>query len=99
MARRIEEAHRERWLKLPRALDATPARRQAARRQFSRNMANHLIWEAGRSLKGGHLLSARQSLMAALHLHPLGVAHRATRPSNLRFLLAHGLGWPRERRT
>jgi glycosyltransferase involved in cell wall biosynthesis len=99
MARRIASAHRERWLKLPRALGATPARRQAARRQFSRNMANHLIWEAGRSLKGGHLLSAGENLLTALRLHPLGVAHRATRPSNLRFLLARGLGWPRERRT
>lgn len=99
MARRIAAAHRERWLTLPRAMNAPPARRQAARRQFSRNMANHLIWEAGRSLKGGHVMVARKNLLAALRLHPLGVAHRATRPSNLRFLLARGLGGPRERST
>ncbi|HEX8352373.1 MAG TPA: glycosyltransferase family 2 protein [Pyrinomonadaceae bacterium] len=99
MARRIAAAHRERWLKLPRALSAPPSKRQATRRQFSRNMANHLIWEAGRGLKGGHLLAAHKNLLTAVRLHPLGVAHRATRFSNLRFLLARGLGWPRERRT
>jgi hypothetical protein len=51
-------------------------------------MANHLIWEAGRALKGRHFLAARKNQLTALSLHPLGVAYRATRPSNFRFVLA-----------
>jgi glycosyltransferase involved in cell wall biosynthesis len=88
MVRLITRAHRERWLTLPRALCAAPERRRSARRLFSRNMANHLIWEAGRSLKYGHFFAARKNLLTALSLHPLGVAYRVTRPSNFRFILA-----------
>ena len=96
MVRLITDTHRERWLKLPRALSAPPAKRRSARRRFSRNMANHLIWEAGHSLMRGHLLIAQKNLLTALRLHPLGVAHRATRASNFRFLLARGMEWWRE---
>ena len=92
MARRIAAAHRERWLKLPRALCAPEEKRRAARLQFSRNMANHLIWDAGRSLGRGRPLAAQRSLLAALRLHPWGVAHRATRPSNFRFIYSRSLG-------
>jgi hypothetical protein len=92
MVRRITVAHRERWLKLPRALSASSARRREARRGFSFNMANHLIWEAGRCVKYGRFLLAQQNLFAALTLHPAGVAHRVTRPSNLHFLYSRSLG-------
>lgn len=92
MARRIAYAHREHWLKLPRALEAPRVKRQTARRRFTRNMANHLVWEAGRDLKGGRLLTAQKNLATALRLHPLGLLHRATRPSNVRFLLSNVAG-------
>jgi len=92
MVRLITRAHRERWLTLPRALSAPAAARRAARRGFTRNMANHLIWEAGRSLKRGHLIAAQKNLLTALVLHPLGVAYRATRPANFRFILARSVG-------
>jgi glycosyltransferase involved in cell wall biosynthesis len=91
MARRINDAHRERWLTLPRAQSAPAAKRRAARRGFSRNMASHLIWEAGRCLKRGNFNAARNNLLTALSLHPVGVAHRVTRPSNFRFIYARGM--------
>lgn len=92
MARRIASAHSRRWLTLPRALNAPADKRSAARRQFSRNMANHLIWETGRCLKRGHLLLAQKNLLTALSLHPLGVAHRVTRASNFRFIYSRSVG-------
>lgn len=88
MVRLITRTHRERWLKLPRALNATASVRRNARRRFSRNMANHLIWEAGRGLKHGHFLAAQKNLLTAFSLHPAGVAHRVSRPSNFGFLFA-----------
>lgn len=91
MARRITRTHRQRWLRLPRALSAPAARRRGAQRRFSRNMANHLVWEAGRGLKHGHFLTAQKNLLTALRLHPLGFAHRVTQPSNFRFLFARWL--------
>lgn len=92
MVRLLTRAHRQRWMTLPRARSATAAKRRAARQGFSRNMANHLIWEAGRSLRHGHLLSAQKNLLTALSLHPLGVAHRALRPSNFRFIYSRSVG-------
>lgn len=92
MVRLITRTHRRRWMELPRAADAPAAKRRNARRQFSRNMANHLIWEAGRSLRHGHFLPARKNILAALRLHPMSVAHRVTRPSNFRFILNRSLG-------
>ena len=92
MARLIADTHRRRWLTLPRALGAPAAKRSTARRQFSRNMANHLIWETGRCLRRGHFLSAQKNLLAALTLHPFGVAHRVTRPSNFRFVYSRSVG-------
>jgi hypothetical protein len=70
---------REHWLKLPRALAAPPELRQTASREFSQNMASHLIWEAGRSLSSRHLLRASQCLFAALRLHSKGLALRTLR--------------------
>jgi glycosyltransferase involved in cell wall biosynthesis len=96
VVRLITRTHRRRWLTLPRALNASAAERQRARRRFSRNMANHLIWEAGRSLKHGHFIAAQKNLRTALSLHPLGFAHRVTRPSNFRFLMARLAGGQRE---
>jgi hypothetical protein len=88
MVGRITEAHRDRWMTLPRALDAPAAKRRAARRQFSRNMATHLVWEAGRCLGHREFSAAGANLLAAVRLHPAGLAHRATRPSNFRFVLS-----------
>ncbi|HEY9283322.1 MAG TPA: glycosyltransferase family A protein [Pyrinomonadaceae bacterium] len=88
MVRRITAAHRERWMTLPRALAAPAARRRDVERRFSRNMATHLLWEAGRGVRHGNFRAARTSLLAALRLHPAALIHRATRPSNLLFILA-----------
>lgn len=92
MVRRITVAHRERWMTLPRALNAPPRQRRAVKRRFSRNMATHLIWETGRSLSHSNFPAARRNLLAAVTLHPRGVMHRATRPSNFRFILSRGVG-------
>lgn len=70
---------REYWLKLPRAVDAPSALRQNAARQFSQNMASHLVWEAGRSLSYGEVLRANHCLFAALRLHANGLAWRTWR--------------------
>ena len=70
---------REHWLKLPRALDAPARLRRETSRQFSQNMASHLVWEAGRSLSSRHLLRANHCLLTALRLHANGLAWRALR--------------------
>jgi glycosyltransferase involved in cell wall biosynthesis len=82
---------RHRWLALPRALGASPQKRQDAWRRFSKNVSDHLIWESMSSFITGDRRRARRSAVTALRLHPsglLGTACRWTRPSTLRTFLA-----------
>ena len=66
-----------RWMKLPRAARADARQRREAWRQFSKNMASHLAFEAARSLTSGHVMRAHRCAFAALSMHPRGLALRA----------------------
>ena len=70
---------REQWSKLPRAVNAPSLLRRSAARQFSQNMASHLVWEAGRSLSEGQVMRANHCLLVALRLHTKGLAWRTWR--------------------
>lgn len=82
---------RRRWLALPRALGASPRKRRETWRAFSKNVSDHLVWEAARAFVTGDVRHAGKSAATALRLHPsgiLGTARRWTRASTLRTLLA-----------
>jgi glycosyltransferase involved in cell wall biosynthesis len=68
---------RQRWLKMSRVALASKAARRKVSRQFSQNMASHLAWEAVRSFSCGQLGRANRCVVAALRLHPRGLAWRA----------------------
>jgi glycosyltransferase involved in cell wall biosynthesis len=89
----ITRTWRTRWIKLARAGAADESKRKEAWRRLSQNMANHLVWEAGRELLCRHPLRAQKNLLVGLRLHPLGMLHRTTRPSNFRFLARLLGGW------
>lgn len=72
------------WLKLPRAANASSQMRQAAWQAFSANMAEHLIWNAMRSLEHAKLAEAIGSVLAAVRLCPLATARLASRRNFLR---------------
>jgi len=92
MVRLITAAHRDKWLQLPRAVKGPSAQRRTTQRAFSVNMANHLIWETGRSLKEKQFLAAQRNIRTAVGLHPWGVARRVMSPSSFRFLYARSVG-------
>lgn len=62
------------WLKFPRAAAAAATVRRKASRQFSENMASHLVCEAARSLSYGGMRRANRCLLAALRFHAPGLA-------------------------
>ena len=68
---------RQRWLKLPRAAQAPRSVRRQVSRQFSQNMASHLVWEAAQSLSYRKLMRASRCALAALRFHSPGLARRA----------------------
>jgi len=70
---------RQRWLKLPRAAEAPASMRRQVSRQFSQNMASHLVWEAACSLSYRELTRATRCALAAFRFHSPGLAQRAWR--------------------
>lgn len=78
----------ERWMKLPRAQGATEAARREAWRNFSENMASHLVCEAGRAFACGRFGQAARNAAAALRLFPLEVARVPFDRARVRALLS-----------
>jgi cellulose synthase/poly-beta-1,6-N-acetylglucosamine synthase-like glycosyltransferase len=72
------------WLKLPRAASGTSQMRHIAWQAFSANMAEHLIWNAMRSLEHAKIAQAIRSVLAAVSLCPLATAQLASRRNFLR---------------
>jgi glycosyltransferase involved in cell wall biosynthesis len=69
------------WMNLPRASAALGRERRAAWRDFSENMAEHLIWESARAFRDRQMNQALRNLATLPRLHPLATArivkHRA----------------------
>jgi len=69
------------WMNLPRAANAPGNARRAAWRDFSENMAAHLIWESARAFRERQMNQALRNLATLPRLHPLATArivnHRA----------------------
>jgi hypothetical protein len=74
------------WMKLPRAANASPKMRRQAWQRFSANVAGHLAWEAIRSARYGDMTQASGNILALLRLCPLA-ALRLARRRNLLYLL------------
>jgi glycosyltransferase involved in cell wall biosynthesis len=64
---------RHSWLNLPRAAGAARKIRGAVWREFSENLAEHLIWESVRALRCGELRQPFKNLSVLPRLHPLTV--------------------------
>ena len=64
---------RHSWMNLPRAACAARKIRRAVWREFSENMAEHLIWKPVRPLRGGELRQPFRNLSILPWLHPLTI--------------------------
>ena len=67
------------WLKMPKIEAAEPDRKRRAIRQFSENMASHLVNEAIRSVSCGELINANRCLLTAVRFHSRGLLSRVAR--------------------
>ncbi len=68
---------RNSWIRLPRAAAASRKIRRDTWREFSENMAEHLIWESARALRGGELRRPFKNLSILTWLHPLTIGRIA----------------------
>jgi glycosyltransferase involved in cell wall biosynthesis len=62
---------RDSWMNLPRAAKASEEAKSMLWREFSENMAEHLIWDSARALRFGNLGQPLRSLSIIPQLYPL----------------------------
>jgi glycosyltransferase involved in cell wall biosynthesis len=76
MHRQARRLHRDKWLRLTRALEATPAQRREAKRAFADCASQQLIWEAGARLRDRRLPDFTRVLLAGAYMYPIAVSRK-----------------------
>ena len=79
---------RDKWLRLPRAVDAGAAPRREAARDFATCASQQLIWEAASRLKAGRVLESARVALAGARMYPWGVSKKILSLSTLRSLIS-----------
>lgn len=87
--------HKEKWLNLPRARQATAAQRRECARDFATYSAQQLIWETATRLKARRLRDFMLGAMTLFRMHPLVGSRLALGKPTWRFLftLTCRQGW------
>lgn len=95
MHQRARRFHRDKWLQLPRAGEATAARRREIARDFATYSAQQLLWESATRLKAGRLREFGGATMALFRMYPLIGSKLALGKPTWRFLatLTYRQGW------
>jgi glycosyltransferase involved in cell wall biosynthesis len=83
LARRL---HRDKWLRLPRALAASATRRRQAAREFAAQASQQLLWSAGSRLQAGQVVASARVALAGAWLYPLSMGSRILSLATLRSL-------------
>lgn len=95
MHRQARRLHRDKWLRLPRAVDVGPARRNEAARAFSDRALQQLVWDATAKLKARRLPDFARIALAAARMYPVGIS-RTILSSSTWLSLISGVGsWRR----
>lgn len=82
-ARRL---HRDKWLRLPRAVAATRAQRHSAAHDFAARASQQLVWEAASNLKARHLPDFARVALAGARMYPVGVSRKILTLKTWKFL-------------
>jgi GT2 family glycosyltransferase len=81
MHRRAHRLHRDKWLRLPRALEATEERCKHASRAFAERATLQMISEARSRFRSGRTLDSIRLALEAARLYPRAAVRHALRPS------------------
>ncbi len=81
MHRRAHRLHRDKWLRLPRAIQAGEERRNQAARAFSDRAAHQMISEAAARIRIGRRRDAIRLALEVMRLYPRAAVRHALRAS------------------
>ena len=97
--RRARHMHRDKWLRLPRAVEAGDERRREAALVFDERATQQMIWEASGALKAGRARDFVRVAFALARMYPLGASRRAFGASTWSFLMNGARGRWKDGRT
>ena len=81
MHRRAHHLHRDKWLRLPRSMEAHEEHRRQALRAFADRAMQQMLWEAASRLRAGRPLDSIRLAFEMARLYPLTVIRNAVRGS------------------
>lgn len=81
MHRRAHRLHRDKWLRLPRAVEATAECRNQAARAFADRATQHMISEARSRYRAGRTIDSIRLALETARLYPRAAVRRALRAS------------------
>jgi glycosyltransferase involved in cell wall biosynthesis len=81
MHRRAHRLHRDKWLRLPRAIEASQEHRNEASRAFADRATQQMISEASSRFKAGRTIDSIRLALELARLHPRAAVRHALRPS------------------
>jgi len=81
MHRGAHRLHREKWLQLPRSIEATEERRHQASRAFADRATQQMIWEASSRFRSGRALDSIRLALEMARLYPRAAVRHALRAS------------------
>lgn len=81
MHRRAHRLHRDKWLRLPRALEAPEEIRNQASRAFADRATQQMISEARSRFRAGRAIDSIRLALEMARLHPRAAVRHALRPS------------------
>jgi len=85
--REARRLHRDKLLRLPRAIDAGPEQRRQAARAFASYAAQQLVWEASANLKSKQIAAFARVALAGARMYPVGVSRKILSSTTLRSLM------------
>ena len=82
MHRRAHRLHRDKWLRLPRSMEAGEERRNQAARAFADRATQQMISEAASRYRAGRAIDSIRLALEVARLYPLAAVRHALRASN-----------------
>ena len=84
---RARELHKDKWMRLPRALAASNDQRRKAKHEFASTAAQQLVWEAASNLKARRVAGFARVAFAGALMYPIGVSKKILSTRTLKSLL------------
>jgi glycosyltransferase involved in cell wall biosynthesis len=79
--------HKDKWMRLPRALAANSDQRRKAKYEFKSTAAQQLVWEAASNLRAKHLPGFARVAFAGALMYPVDVSRKILSTRTLKSLL------------